>query len=127
MHAQSRESYAKYQRLGAYEEAYKLVRDGRVRHFGISFHDTAEVLDQILTEHPEVDVVLMTEPADGFDCGRVLQAIRERHPLITTIAWGGMKKDFTGPGGEGPDIHVKGTPDIRKLKEILDGLTRQRF
>ena len=57
MHAQSRESYAKYQRLGAYEEAYKLVRDGRVRHFGISFHDTAEVLDQILTEHPEVECV----------------------------------------------------------------------
>ncbi len=57
MHAQSRDSYAKYQRLGAYEEAYKLVRDGRVRHFGISFHDTAEVLDQILTEHPEVECV----------------------------------------------------------------------
>lgn len=57
MHAQSRESYAKYQRLGAYEEAYKLVRDGRVRHFGISFHDTVEVLDQILTEHPEVECV----------------------------------------------------------------------
>lgn len=57
MHAQSRESYAKYQRLGAYEEAYKLVRDGRVRHFGISFHDTAEVLDQILAEHPEVECV----------------------------------------------------------------------
>ena len=57
MHAQSRESYAKYQRLGAYEEAYKLVRDGRVRHFGISFHDTAEVLNQILTEHPEVECV----------------------------------------------------------------------
>lgn len=57
MHAQSRESYAKYQRLGAYEEAYKLVRDDRVRHLGISFHDTAEVLDQILTEHPEVECV----------------------------------------------------------------------
>ena len=57
MHAQSRESYAKYQCLGAYEEAYKLVRDGRVRHFGISFHDTAEVLDQILAEHPEVECV----------------------------------------------------------------------
>ena len=57
MHAQSRESYAKYQRLGAYEEAYKLVRDGRVRHFGISFHDTAEILAVILTEHPEVECV----------------------------------------------------------------------
>ena len=26
---------------------------------GFSFHDTAEVLDEILTAHPEVDVVLL--------------------------------------------------------------------
>jgi hypothetical protein len=38
-----------------------------------------------------------------------------------------MKKEFTGPGGEEPDIHLKGAPELRKLKEVLDGLTRQRF
>lgn len=102
------------------------IDDGFVQWFYRN-EPSVERLTEYLEQHPEVDVVLMTEPSDGFDCGRVLQAIRERHPLITTIAWGGMKKDFTGPGGEGPDIHVKGTPDIRKLKEILDGLTRQRF
>ena len=30
---------------------------GLVRHIGFSFHDTADVLDGILTEHPEVDFV----------------------------------------------------------------------
>ena len=30
---------------------------GMVKHIGFSFHDTADVLDQILTEHPEVDFV----------------------------------------------------------------------
>ena len=30
---------------------------GPVKHIGFSFHDTADVLDGILTEHPEVDFV----------------------------------------------------------------------
>ena len=30
---------------------------GQVKHIGFSFHDTADVLEQILTEHPEVDFV----------------------------------------------------------------------
>jgi len=28
-----------------------------IRHFGISFHDKADVLDMILTEHPEIEIV----------------------------------------------------------------------
>ena len=31
--------------------------EGKIRHFGISFHDKAEVLDQILTEYPQIEVV----------------------------------------------------------------------
>ena len=57
MHAQGKTNYDKYQRLHAYKEAYKLVEDGRVKHFGISFHDTADMLEQILTDHPEIEVV----------------------------------------------------------------------
>lgn len=30
---------------------------GRIKHIAFSFHDTADVLDQILTEHPEVEAV----------------------------------------------------------------------
>jgi hypothetical protein len=38
-----------------------------------------------------------------------------------------VEADFTGADGEKPDIHIKGPPDIRKLKAVLDGITRQRF
>lgn len=41
----------------AYETALKFKEEGKIRHFGISFHDRAEVLDQILTEYPQVEVV----------------------------------------------------------------------
>ncbi len=57
MHAQDRNNYVKYKACKAYETAYALKAEGKIRHFGISFHDKAEVLDMILTEHPEVEVV----------------------------------------------------------------------
>lgn len=35
----------------------KKKEEGKIRHFGFSFHGTPELLDQILTEHPEVEIV----------------------------------------------------------------------
>lgn len=57
MHAQSDEIYAKYKKLHAYDEARKLKAEGKIKHFGISFHDKADVLDMILTENPDIEVV----------------------------------------------------------------------
>lgn len=57
MHAQGAESYKKYKALNAYKTALELKKEGKIKHLGISFHDTAEVLDMILTENPEVEVV----------------------------------------------------------------------
>ena len=57
MHAQNAENYKKFKECRAYETAAELKREGRIKHFGLSFHDKAEVLDMILTEHPEVDCV----------------------------------------------------------------------
>ena len=57
IHAQDRNNYQKYKRCRAYETAWQLKQEGKIRHFGISFHDKAEVLDMILTEHPEIEIV----------------------------------------------------------------------
>jgi len=57
MHAQDRNNYQKYKRCKAYETCYALKEEGLIRHFGISFHDKAEVLDMILSEHPEIEIV----------------------------------------------------------------------
>lgn len=57
MHAQDRNNYKKFKECKAYETAYKFKEEGLIKHFGISFHDKAEVLDMILTEHPEIEVV----------------------------------------------------------------------
>lgn len=57
MHAQSAEIFAAFQQCHAYETALELKAEGKIRHFGISFHDRAEVLEQILIAYPQVEVV----------------------------------------------------------------------
>ena len=57
VHAMSGERYDLYRDCGAFEIIPQLKREGRVRHFGMSFHDKAEVLDRILTEQPELEFV----------------------------------------------------------------------
>ena len=50
-------NFQHYKRCRAYETAFELKRQGKIRHVGLSFHDTADILDQILTEYPEIEVV----------------------------------------------------------------------
>ena len=57
MHAQNAQVFPKYKKCRAYETAFELKKEGKVKHVGISFHDKASVLDQILTEYPEVEIV----------------------------------------------------------------------
>ena len=57
MHAQSAERLEKYQSCRAYETALALKDEGKIRHLGISFHDSPQVLDRILTLYPQIEVV----------------------------------------------------------------------
>ena len=57
MHAQNKEFFEKYKACRAYETAFALKEEGKIRHVGLSFHDRAEVLDEILTTYPEVEFV----------------------------------------------------------------------
>ncbi|MDE7453099.1 MAG: aldo/keto reductase [Clostridia bacterium] len=57
MHAQSKEIFAHFKKCRAYEQALEFKAEGKIKHFGISFHDTADVLDEILTEYPQIEVV----------------------------------------------------------------------
>ncbi len=57
MHAQDAKNFEKYKACKAYEEAFKLKEEGKVCHVGLSFHDSASVLDKILSEYPQLEVV----------------------------------------------------------------------
>lgn len=57
MHAQSADNFKFFKSCKAYEIAFALKEEGKVKHVGISFHDKADVLEQILTEYPQIEVV----------------------------------------------------------------------
>lgn len=57
LHAVSASRLSHYESCKAFEIAQELKQEGKVRHVGMSFHDTADVLDDILTKHPELEVV----------------------------------------------------------------------
>ena len=57
MHANSEKRHEFYTATGAYDVAQELKAEGKIRHVGMSFHDTAEVLDKILTDRPEMEFV----------------------------------------------------------------------
>ena len=57
MHAQNKEIFEKFKACRAYETAFALKAEGKIRHVGLSFHDGAEVLDMILNTYPQVEFV----------------------------------------------------------------------
>lgn len=57
MHAQNQKNFQHFQKCKAYETAFALKAEGNIRHVGLSFHDTADVLDKILQEYPQIEVV----------------------------------------------------------------------
>jgi len=67
MHAQDKNSFRKYKEIRAYEISLELLSEGKIRHFGISFHDQADVLEQILTEYPQIEVVQIQLNYVDFD------------------------------------------------------------
>lgn len=57
MHNMGKDRYGKTMDFGGFEFAMKMKEEGKIKKFGFSFHDDAETLDKILTEHPEVEFV----------------------------------------------------------------------
>lgn len=57
LHSLNRNDYPTAQRLDTFAFLAGKKAEGKIRHLGFSYHDNAELLDQILTEHPEVEFV----------------------------------------------------------------------
>lgn len=57
LHALSRSNVEKYERFHLWEFVQEEKAKGRIRHIGFSFHDSPELLESILQQHPEVEFV----------------------------------------------------------------------
>ncbi|MDE6139549.1 MAG: aldo/keto reductase [Alistipes sp.] len=50
-------NYKRVEQFDSFAFVSRKKAEGRIRHIGFSFHDSAELLDRILTEHPETEFV----------------------------------------------------------------------
>jgi predicted aldo/keto reductase-like oxidoreductase len=57
LHDVGAEHYKIYEELDCFNWLSDKKKQGLVKHMGFSFHDNAELLDRVLTEHPEVEFV----------------------------------------------------------------------
>ena len=57
LHAFMENNYKRYDKLGIWDFVREQKEKGLIKHFGFSYHAGPELLDRILTDHPEVDLV----------------------------------------------------------------------
>ena len=102
-------------------------KEGLAKHIGFSFHSSADVLDRVLTEHPEVDFVqIAVNPIDWdsefVQAARCLEVIR-RHGckiVIMEMAKGGGLSKLPKEAAEVLDgIHPDWTPSSWMLRFSL--------
>ena len=57
LHAIASTNYENVQRVGAFDFIAQKKAEGKIRHIGFSFHDSPELLERILSDHPETEYV----------------------------------------------------------------------
>ena len=66
-HAISAKCYPKYKACNCFSIVQELKAQGKIKHIAMSFHDSAELLDQILTEQPYIEAVQLQFNYLDFD------------------------------------------------------------
>ena len=66
-HAMNGTNYEKYKACNVFEIAKSLKEQGKIRHIAMSFHDTADVLDRILSEQSVIEAVQLQINYLDFD------------------------------------------------------------
>lgn len=57
LHSLNRGNLEGFNKIGAWDFGKALKAEGKIKHFGFSFHDKAALLDEVLQAHPEVEFV----------------------------------------------------------------------
>ncbi len=57
LHGLGKPTYLLSEELGAFDFVVQKKREGKIKNIGLSYHDNAELLDEILTKHPQMEFV----------------------------------------------------------------------
>lgn len=83
-----------------FEHAKKWKEDGKIRHLGFSFHSSADLLDRVLTEHPEAEFVQIalnpidwdSELVQAHACYDVIRKHGKKVVIMEAVKGGGLAK-----------------------------------
>lgn len=81
-------NYDTYEKLDCFNWGIKKREEGRIKHFGFSFHGTPELLVQVLDKHPEIEFVQIQLNYADWDnkivhSGELYEILRDRGiPMI---------------------------------------------
>lgn len=86
VHSLTRNYYRIFQQHNVYDKLRNMKEDGRIGHLGFSFHDSAEVLEKIVTGHQWDFVQIQLNYIDWETCdAKGLYAVLEKHNLPAVI------------------------------------------
>lgn len=89
LHALMENNYERYEKLHLWDFVREQKEKGLIRNLGFSFHAGPELLDKLLTEHPEVDFIqLQINYADWENpkvTSRANYEIARRHGKLITV------------------------------------------
>lgn len=57
LHSVEKSHYPTYEKYQCIDFIQEMKKQGKIKYMGFSFHDDADFLDKVLTEHPEIDFV----------------------------------------------------------------------
>lgn len=57
LHSVEKSHYPTYEKYQCFDFIQEMKKQGKIKYMGFSFHDDADFLDKVLTEHPEIDFV----------------------------------------------------------------------
>ncbi len=88
LHDLGQDHYKTYTELECFEWIQEKKKQGLVKHIGFSYHDNADLLDKVLTEHPEMEFVQLqinyldweSEGIQARKCYEV--AVKHNKPVI---------------------------------------------
>ena len=139
MHAQNAREFEKFKQCKAYETAFELKKEGKIKHVGISFHDHAEVLDQILTEYPDIEIVQIQfnylDYNDSSVQSKLVYEVCEKHDkpvLVMEPVKGGnlvkLPKDAQEildslHGGSNASYAIRFAASFKNMKMVLSGMS----
>jgi len=81
-------NYNKYVEYDCFNWGIKMKKQGKIKHFGFSFHGTPELLEKVVDEHPEVEFVQIQLNYADWDnqlvhSGKLYNILKERNiPMI---------------------------------------------